>query len=183
MFKREYFQIVDSPPTGPDVIRYRGWDTAATEGAGDWTAGTKISLCNGIYYIEDAYRVRVEDADVAIKQIALSDGREVSIREEKEGGASGKVVVSNRLKDLAGYDYYWVEISGNKPTRARPFRAQCEAGNVRLVRGDWNESYIREFEAFPVGEHDDFVDSTSCAFNALTLDPRKKKRTGLTWGG
>ena len=50
---------------------------------------------------------------------------------------------------------------------AKPVSAQTEAGNVRLVRGHWNENFIRVLENFPVGRHDDEVDALSGAHEML----------------
>jgi len=74
-----------------------------------------------------------------------------------------------------------VPITGNKRARVRPFRAQCEAGNVYLVRGAWNAAYLQELCAFDAGKHDDQVDGSGCAFNSVLLeDP--PKTTSITWG-
>ena len=182
LFKREWLPIVDVGPA--QAKRGRGWDTAGTEGAGDYTAGVKIALTlDGMVYIEDVYREQVGPAgvDAAMKQKAEADGRACAIREEREGGSAGKAVIAARARALAGYDYAGVSISGDKITRAKPFRAQAEAGNVRLVRGKWNETYIQEACSFPVGSFDDQIDGTSCIYNALALEPAKKK-AGV-WGG
>ena len=89
---------------------------------------------------------------------------------------------AKRQRDLVGYDYKPVTISGDKVVRANPFRAACEAGLVALERGAWNEAYLAELEVFPAGEHDDQVDGSSCAFNDLTSGPRPTKAVKLTWG-
>jgi hypothetical protein len=52
-------------------------------------------------------------------------------------------------------------------TRADPFAAQCEAGNVYLIRGGWNGPYIDELTSFPYGRHDDQVDGSSGSFSKL----------------
>jgi predicted phage terminase large subunit-like protein len=181
LFKREWFKFVDAEPAG--ARRARGWDTAGTEGAGDWTVGVRISEYSGRFYVEDVRRERAGPAgvDSLILQTARSDGITCAQREEKEGGASGVAVIAARARLLAGYDYAGVPISGDKITRAKPFRAQCEAGNVSLVRGDWNESYIRELCEFPTGSHDDQVDASSAAFNAVLLEPAPRVYEA-TWG-
>jgi predicted phage terminase large subunit-like protein len=71
-------------------------------------------------------------------------------------------------------------VTGQKDVRAMPFAAQCEAGNVRLVLGQWNREYIDELCAFPNGSHDDQVDASSGAFNKLTLG---MARTARSWQG
>ena len=45
----------------------------------------------------------------------------------------------------------------------------AEAGAVKIVRGEWNDWYLNELEAFNGGRsgHDDAVDATSDAFNMI----------------
>lgn len=173
LFKMAWFadKIVDAAPAR--ARRARGWDTAGTEGDGDWTVGVKIAEADGIFYIEDVQRAQLgpSGVDGLIRAIAALDGAACAQREEREGGSSGLAVIEARAKALKGYDYAGVSITGNKVTRARPFRAQCEAGNVRLVRGPWNAKYLDELCAFPTGRKDDQVDASSCAFNAVLLEP------------
>lgn len=186
-FKRDWFNLVEVAPA--DCIWCRGWDTAATKDGGDWTAGVLIgwSPSTEMVYVKHVVRWRVAEADKVIYMTATTDGIFVMVREEQEPGASGKAVIAAHLKKLKGYDYKGVPISGDKPTRARPFRAQCEGGNVNLVThtpnnqgelvfsGEWIEPYLDELCAFDTGEHDDQVDASSCAYNALVLEPKKKK--------
>ena len=58
--------------------------------------------------------------------------------------------------------------TGDKVTRASPASAQASAGNIRVVRGAWNEAFFSELENFPSPKsHDDQVDALSGAFNTL----------------
>jgi len=178
LFKREWFEYVDAAPIEAD--RCRGWDTAATAGGGDYTAGPKLARSTlGIWYVEDVKLGQWGPAgvDAAMLAAAQEDGKETLVREEREGGASGKAQIVARAKLLEGFDYAEELVSGDKTVRAGPFRAQCEAGNVKIVRGPWNERYIAELTAFGPGcAHDDQVDGSSCAFNALMA--AKPKRSG-----
>ena len=61
--------------------------------------------------------------------------------------------------------------TGAKTTRARPVASQIEAGNVTLVRANWNHAFIEELRDFPFGRKDDQVDALSRAFDML-LDIR-----------
>lgn len=180
LFKREWFPIVDAAPVEAD--RCRGWDTAATEGAGDFTAGVKIAAHAGIFYIEHVERDQLSAAqvDARMKATVQTDGRACRQREEQEPGGSGKAVIEARLRTLVGYDYSGIHITGDKITRARPFRAQAEGGNVRIVRGEWNQKYLDELCIFPNGAHDDQVDASSCAFNELALGPTGFTRVRIT---
>ena len=184
LFKREWFAtaFVDAVPV--DARRARGWDTAGTEGAGDWTCGVKIAEKDGLFYVEDVQRQQLgpNGVDALIRATAELDGQQCAQREEKEGGSAGGAVIAARAKTLAGFDYAGVDISGSKVTRCKPFRAQCEAGNVRIVRGPWNAEYLDELCGFPTAKHDDQVDASSCAFNAVLLEeaPFDWRKAGMT---
>jgi hypothetical protein len=52
-------------------------------------------------------------------------------------------------------------------TRFGPFSAQCRAGNVKVLRGSWNEDLFRVLEGFPDLAHDDEVDACSGALEML----------------
>lgn len=183
-FKREWLPIVEHAPK--DVRRrLRGWDMAGTKGAGDWTVGVKISEdLHGVFYIEDVARDRLDagGVDALVVRTAELDGQEVAIREEREGGSAGKAVVFSRARMLLGYDYRGEPGGGSKITRAQPLRSQCEAGNVRLVRGPWNEVYVQELCMFPGGSHDDQVDASTCAFNELLKLNQELPEFSYTWG-
>jgi predicted phage terminase large subunit-like protein len=89
---------------------------------------------------------------------------------EQEPGASGKLLAADIVRRLAGWDVHGISATGDKVTRAMPFLAQAQAGNVRLVQGPWIGEWLDEICAFPMGSHDDQVDSASGAFAALTTD-------------
>lgn len=170
MFQREWFVVVDAVPVG--LIRCRFWDVAGTDGAGDWTVGTLIGRSNeGLYYVLDVcrYRKSAGAVDAMIVKTATEDGVSVRIREEQEPGSAGKAVIASRVKSLAGYDYKGEPATGQKSTRWRPFAAQAEAGNVRIVRGEWNRVWLDELALVPAGKHDDQADSAAGAFNELSL--------------
>lgn len=179
LFKREWFKRVAVAPVV--ARRCRGWDTAATDGAGDWTAGVRLAVApDGRIYVEHVARGRKGPAgvDALMKDTATADGRAVIIRELREPAAAGKSVIAARLKLLQGYDYAEWPAGGDKVTAAGPFRAQCEGGNVHIVTGpddqqhpEWVEPFLQVLEAFPTGAYDDDVDGASCAYNALVAEP------------
>ena len=184
-FKREWFTYVDAAPKV--ARRVRGWDSAATEGAGDYTVGCRISEAEGIYYVEDVVRGQWGPAAVEahMRATAERDTKLVPQREEREGGGAGKTVIAAHVILLAGFDYKGVTVAGSKIQRSNPFRAQCEAGNVRIVRDrgqgglegkGWNEDFLRELCTFPTGKHDDQVDASSAAFNAVLLEPKPQRQ-------
>lgn len=182
LFQRDWFELVDALPA--DAQRCRGWDTAATPGGGDWTVGVKIAQNNGHYYIEDVRRGQLSAAavDSLIAQTTALDGKRCKQREEQEPGSSGKAVIAARARTLAGFDYGGVATTGQKVVRAGPFRAQAQAGNVKILRAPWTAAYLDELETFPVGVHDDQIDASSCAFNELTSGPGPLRMVEARWG-
>lgn len=172
VFRREWFEIVDAvPATG--VVRCRGWDKAATMGAGDWTAGVRLAKTSeGEYIVEDARRAQLSagQRDKLIRQTAELDGHSVTIVGEEEPGSAGKSDSAAFIKLLSGFIVHTVRPSGDKVIRAGPASAQAEAGNIKLLRGAWNEAFLDELESFPDGGHDDQVDGFAHAFNHLNTE-------------
>ena len=173
MFGRSWFEIVRDYPREARSVRY--WDLAATEKrAGkdpDWTAGARIAEQDGIYYIVDIRHVQSSPLGVErlVAQTAATDGRSVKIYMEQEPGSSGVNTIDHyRRAVLKGYAYYGDKKTSNKVERAMPLSAAAEAGNVKLVLGDWNKDFLDEAEIFPNGRHDDMVDAVSGALTMLT---------------
>ncbi len=171
-FRREWFRIVDVAPAG--VRRVRSWDLAATEGGGNWTVGTRLAVTDdGTYFVEDVVRGQWSSGqrDAMIRQTAELDGTAVPVLVTEEGGSGGKAQAAAITRTLAGFPVNTVRETGSKELRADPFRSQCEAGNVRLVRGEWNRTWLDELSTFPRGKYDDQVDSVANGFNWLAAAP------------
>ena len=82
--------------------------------------------------------------------------------------AGHDVTVHNRTRARAEE---WIARHGGAAAPT-PAAAQAEAGNVRLLRGPWNEAFMDELCSFPAGSHDDQVDAFADALNELALAPR-----------
>ncbi len=112
---------------------------------------------------------------------AEQDGKEVEISLPQDPGQAGKVQARDFVAMLAGYVVKAEPETGDKVTRAEPFSAQCEAGNVYIVSGDWNADYIDELCLFPGGSFKDQVDASSGAFGRL-LKGRSSTTTATVSG-
>jgi predicted phage terminase large subunit-like protein len=79
--------------------------------------------------------------------------------------------VGHLIRALAGYSVHADKKTGNKADMAKPLSAQISAGNVRMVRAPWNDSFTRELDTFDgTGKGvDDQVDASSGAFSKLTM--------------
>jgi predicted phage terminase large subunit-like protein len=89
---------------------------------------------------------------------------------EQEPGSSGvnTIVLYRRL--LAGFEFHSNKTTGSKEIRANGSSSQAEGGNVKLVRGFWNDAFLNELAAFPMkGVHDDQVDAFDGAMEQIYL--------------
>jgi predicted phage terminase large subunit-like protein len=167
MFKPEWFKIVDSVPS--DLKLTRRWDMAA--GGGDFTAGVLMGMKEGRFYILDVRHGQLGPGanEKLIRQTAELDGTATPVRLEQEPGSSGVALIDRYAREvLQGFNFRGIRSTGPKVTRAAPFAAACEAGNVYLMRGPWVRPFIDELASFPLGEHDDQVDAASGAFSDIT---------------
>lgn len=190
IFKRDWFPVVDYLPPATEFTRWvRYWDLAGSEPSNaypdpDYTVGLKMGLHNsGAMYITDIQRFRKTSADVekAIVKTAAVDGKHVEIGMEQEGGSAGKAVIDHyRMRALSGYTFRSYKATGSKIDRARPVSPRAEAGDIRLVRADWNEAFLQEVNVF-TGDgklHDDQVDTLSGAYEMVaTSEPVKAQMT------
>ncbi len=185
-FRRDWVTVHDAAPANLRIVR--GWDLAATEPREgtdpDWTTGTKMGVTpEGHFWILDHVYDRRSPGGVEnmIFNTATNDGRRVEIAIPQDPAQAGKSQRVALAKKLAGFTVRFRLEGGDKITRFSPFSAQCEAGNVSVVRGAWNERWFRELENFPPEEHghDDDADSTSTAFHRLA-GRRRGKRVAMT---
>lgn len=167
----------------PSSTIVRFWDRAATEPNEvnpnpDWTVGLKMARQpEGIhpkYVIMHVDRDRKGPAGVRsmILEKAERDGKRVRVGVEQEPGSSGKADadhITGMLTDQ-GYDARARRPSGNKRERYMPFSAECENGNVGIMRGAWNEAFHTENEncVFDDKTKDDQCDAASGALEELS---------------
>lgn len=168
IFKPDKIEIIDEIPTGTRMAR--GWDFGATEGGGDWTVGAKLGVTpSGRFIICDEERIQrgPEGVMSALKNCADADGKAVKISIPQDPGQAGKFQAMQMVKALTGYSVIATPESGDKITRAEPFAAQVNVGNVAMVKAPWNEALKTEFRLFPNGANDDRIDAYSRSFRAL----------------
>ncbi|OQX08798.1 MAG: hypothetical protein BWK76_23080 [Desulfobulbaceae bacterium A2] len=171
-FRKAQFEVLPAVPPGARR-QVRAWDLAATAGGGDWTVGVKMSkLYDGRFVVEDVYREQIGAAKVkqTINNLASQDGVETWVRLPQDPGQAGKSQALDLTRGLGGYRVQVKTVSGSKATRAMPVSSQAEVGNIAIVRGPWNDAFLRELENFTgsgKNETDDQVDAFSDAFDSL----------------
>lgn len=181
MFQKSDFEIVDAVPAGGR--RCRAWDFAASVPAPgkkpDYSVGLEMALVSDVFYVEDVERGQWSPATVEtnLVNIASQDkathGSSLVTRLAQDPGAAGKSDVYTKVKLLKGYSVVVKPVKGAKADRARPASAQAEAGNIKLLRGPWNQAFIDEICSFPNGSNDDQVDAFVDALDELALGTPK----------
>jgi predicted phage terminase large subunit-like protein len=173
-FKREWCSVVDGATADLELVRY--WDLAATEKTEfndpDWTVGIKLGRDKkGGFWLLDMVRGRANPGDVEkmLLNTAAQDGKRVRIGFGQDPGQAGKSQAQHLVRALGGFTVRPATESGDKLTRFGPFSSQCRAGNVKILRGSWNEELFRILEGFPDLAHDDEVDACSGALEMLTV--------------
>lgn len=173
-FHPDMIQILPTAPVHFKKRPVRAWDKAATKNGGDYTAGVKMAQAlDGSFWILDVKHGQwdTSEREERIKATAVQDGKKTKIVIEQEPGSGGKDSSLATVRNLAGFAVKRKTVgrhSGNKVWRADPLAGQVNAGNVRMVKADWNAGLLEEMKYFPHWKHDDRVDSASEAFNELT---------------
>jgi len=174
-FQRSWCETVEAVPADLKQIRY--WDLAATakteSNDPDWTVGVKLGRdFDGRYWILDAVRFRGGPGEVEqlLKATAQADGKSVKIGIPQDPGQAGKAQTAYLVRQLDGFTVTARAESGDKVTRFGPFSSQARAGNVKLLRGAWNDDFLTALEGFPEASHDDDADAASGAFNLFQTD-------------
>jgi predicted phage terminase large subunit-like protein len=174
LFKREWFEVVDTLPEG--LVWVRAWDFAGTEKTmksdPDWTANCKIGINpkTKVVYIANVARDRQDPGGVEqmMKATANQDGKNIRIFIPQDPGQAGKAQVHYYVTQvLQGYMVSSEIMSQNKRDRADPLAAQAKVGNVKLYRANWNVDFLEELASFPAGSHDDQVDAAASGYNQL----------------
>jgi predicted phage terminase large subunit-like protein len=182
-FQRSWVKIIDIAPVV--LQKVRAWDLASTPLDGtnnpDGTASVKMGRTeDGKYVIFHASLSHLSPKNVEqlVSSTASTDGQDVTIDIAQDPGQAGRAQIDSYISMLNEYEVRSSPESGDKITRFSPFSAQAEAGNVYVVRGDWNEQYFDQLEGFPKAAKDDLVDATSRAYTRL-VKPRAMARMFL----
>ncbi|MDE1905353.1 MAG: phage terminase large subunit [Rhodospirillales bacterium] len=181
IFKPGQMPIVEAVPPG-EWQWVRGWDLASTVPEPgkdpDYTVGMKIGRqmtpSGPRFLIADVVRGQegVDERDATILNTAGLDGKQARQSLPQDPGQAGKTQILYLTRSLAGFRVVSSPESGDKVTRAEPFAAQVNVGNVMMLRAPWNQDLINEMRMFPNGAHDDQVDAGSRAFAEL-IAPRR----------
>jgi predicted phage terminase large subunit-like protein len=162
--------ILNDPPA--DIVRrVRYWDLAMSDKkTADYTCGVLMGYTsNGNLVVLDVVRVQVDWSAVpsVISEVMLKDGP--SVPQGIEGAFYQSQMTSTllRMPALMRHSIRAFPVETDKWQRALPWSARWGAGQVYLLRRTWTSAFIDEHISFPQGVHDDQVDASSGALNAL----------------
>lgn len=172
LVKRDWWQIweEEKPPKCEFVIQ--SWDTAFTaKETADYSACTTW----GVFYLPDekglqqpnlilldAYRERLDFPDLKKKAYQLWKTRkpDAFIVEAK---ASGMPLIFELRRMGIPVSEFTPTRGNDKVVRVNAVSDLFKSGVVWRPETRWAEEVAEEFAAFPVGEHDDYVDSSTQA--------------------
>lgn len=189
IFNRAWFEVVDAAPGGG--VECRGWDFAATKKTlkkkdPDLSAGVKMRKVGGVYYVLDCWAEQVGPADVdqAFLNLSVQDagmaaaaGARYMARWEEEPGSASKRESLRLVKLLGRIDAQGAPSQGDKYVRSKGLASHARVGNVKVVRGPWNEEWLQHMHNQPDDPHDDIHDASAVAFNALAVGDVERTQT------
>ena len=168
MFKRKWWQYCSASDVPAEARRCRGWDFAGSvTSSADYSASSRVGIGDGKVYLEHMERFKATPGELEQRfvQRAEADGYGIEISIPQDPGQAGKYQPEHMLGLVHGYVASASPESGSKEQRAKALAGQAEAGNVIMVRGEWNETFVEESSMFPMGANDDLIDATSRSYH------------------
>jgi len=165
LVRREWLRRYETAPDpGPGVRIVQSWDIATTTGAhNDYSVCTTWAMMRKQWYLLDVWRDRVAYADLKrrIVRHALHHGAG-TVLIEKAG--PGEHLVQELAADRTpGFPRpIGIRPKGDKVERLEAQTPRLEDGRVLVpTEAPWLAAFLEELLAFPLGRHDDQVDSVS----------------------
>jgi predicted phage terminase large subunit-like protein len=172
VFNRRWWRFYREPPACRRIIQ--SWDTAFKAGSqNDYSVCTTWGVLDHGYYLLSFWSGRVDFPE--LKRLVDSLGNEWRPHAILvEDAASGQSLIQE-LRHKTLLPIIPVKIDRDKISRAQAITPLIEAGKVFLPESaPWLTEFVDELAAFPMGVHDDAVDSTTQALNYLRQQKRNR---------
>ena len=164
----------------PDARYIRAWDLASSTKQRssenpDWTCGvlgyincTKNALGEKEthFWIKDMVLMREEAParNAKIKEVAHRDSTRIPIVMEDYGPYKDAFTTMKHI--LSGHNITGQHLHRDKSAKASGLEPIFTHGRVHIPKGAvWKDEFIRQFSAFPDGDHDDIVDTCAIIYN------------------
>jgi len=178
IFKTEYWRYYDTEVEDGFVIQ--SWDTAfKTSTLNDYSVCTTWAVADGKYYLLDLYRGKIEFPDL-VRQVKAEFDKHKPRIILIEDAASGQSLIQQLRRDTA-LPIKPVKAEKDKVVRANLILPLLENGLVYLPSNSIKtRDVVEECASFPLGAHDDIVDSITQALSYLqNINPNNKKGIGV----
>lgn len=169
--------IHDNDKDFPEAGESRCWDLASTKKERDkddpdYTVGVRGCV---VFDEEDKQlnlwarhavfgQWEAPERNRTIRKTAQADGAGVHVWIEAFGAYKDSFIELKKI--LSGQRIVKKSIlPGDKSSKCADLEPIFEAGNVHLLRGDWNDMFLKHFREFPDGAHDDFCDATAILYH------------------
>ena len=166
IFKRGWWRRYREVPEKFDV-KIHSWDTAFKDRAdSSYSVCTLWGLVDGEIYLVDRFKGKLEFPDLkrAASSMAYRDKVDAVLIEDRASGQS----LIQELRRESNLNVIGIKVDRDKVARAYAATPLIEGGRVSLPEwGAWVDDYVDCMAAFPMGESDDDVDSTTQALNYL----------------
>ena len=161
MVKQDWFRRFDrqAAPSFDRIVQ--SWDTASTAGTlGDFSVCTTWGVAKNDFYLLNVFRERLGYPD--LKQAVAEQARlfrpDLILIEDKSSGTA--LIQDLRAAGVSNVEAY--RPRGEKLIRMNSQTATIKSGFVFVPEeAHWLDEYFDEMTNFPLGKHDDQVDSTS----------------------
>ena len=181
--KWEWFGSYDyAPPRDYGDFVVQSWDTASTvKEDASYSVCTTILCHDGLYYILDVYRDRVDfpQLESITRNLAQKWSTNLIIIEETNGSIPLIQTLQRKYREM---NVKGCGPKGDKATRMKAETPAIYAGRVLLPKdAPWLAEFKREILKFPMHKYDDQVDSLSQAlYWAREFGPNHPQSIGRT---
>jgi predicted phage terminase large subunit-like protein len=165
IFRPSWWQLTEVLPSPHDISKkFISIDTAfGVKDSNDESAATVwYKTFSGLFYCIHLWHDRVDYPALVskIKELIVMYVPDNVVIENK---ASGQSLVQTLKVDLSHIAVTAFEPVGDKVQRATSITSFLEAGKVFLLKSHWNNDLINQATIFPMGTHDDIIDTISQA--------------------
>jgi hypothetical protein len=187
---REDFVIVDRLDVPPGLKTMRAWDVAiSAEVEADLSVGTLGGYYRDELWLLDQVTTQTEPFETAQLILDTMDSDAAADWYDCDTYAierplAGEMImrVLRRMARAKRWKPYYVSVSKRKYLRFSAWAQTAKAKKLKLVRGAWNEPFIKEVLAcsFKDGDKDNRIDSVSVLVEAMAMrsgELNEQKRT------
>ena len=164
-WKKEWFQIINKAEVPLNTLRWELIiDGAYTKNTSNDPTGYQVGAKYGNDYIILTSIDKYLELPELLKDIpnfinSLPVKISLILIEPKASGKSLKQMISNTMSyPVAEIKTQFV--NNSKIENVRATSNYIEGGRVKLIKGNWNESYLNQVGTFPNAKHDEHIDLT-----------------------